>query len=124
MILKNIMKKVLCVVKDNGIKIDIECMNGRGKRELIKIPSVWYLLYDRFKHSILKVNFILQILEVLSSNVEETLSSSLIRLFHYVAEHSDDRFISVAGDSSLMFSGHILYIEIVNMSSDIGINVS
>ena len=39
-ILKNIMKKALCVVKDNGIKIDIECMNGRGKRELIKIPSV------------------------------------------------------------------------------------
>ena len=34
------MKKALCVVKDNGIKIDIECMNGRGKRELIKIPSV------------------------------------------------------------------------------------
>ena len=118
------MKKALCVVKDNGIKIDIECMNGRGKRELIKIPSVWYLLYDRYKHSILKVNFILQILEVLSSNVEETLSSCLIRLFHYVADYSDDRFISVAGDSSLMFSGHILYIEIVNMSSDTGINVS
>ena len=72
--------------------------------ELKKIQSPSHLLYDRFKQNLKCNNFIQSILEALSDNVEENISSSLINLCHYIAEYYEDEFVSAAGDSVLTFS--------------------
>ena len=76
------MKGVTSVLEDNYIEFDIDCWVGRGKK-LIKIPLSGHLRYNRFKQNIKSNNYIHQMLEGLSNNVEGTFSSSLINLFNY-----------------------------------------
>ena len=47
--LKNLLSEVSCVLTDNNISMNFEKWGGRGKTELIQIPSVGHLKYDRFK---------------------------------------------------------------------------
>ena len=47
--LKNLTSEVSCVLIDNNIGMSLENFGGRGKKELIQIPSVGHLKYDRFK---------------------------------------------------------------------------
>ena len=44
--LKNILSKVSCVLKDDDINMHLEKWGGRGKKELIQIPSVGHLKYE------------------------------------------------------------------------------
>ena len=63
-------------------------------------------------------------LEALSDNVEENISSSLINLCHYIAEYCEDEFVSAIGDSGLTVSCLMSAIKIASMMNDIGINIS
>ena len=47
-------------------------------KQLIQIPSVGHLKYDRFKQNIKKYNFIEQTLKVLSCNSDNNYHSSSI----------------------------------------------
>ena len=66
--LKNLLSEVSCVPTDNNININLEKWGGRGKKELIQIPCVGHLKYDRFKQNVNQDNFIDQILKDLSCN--------------------------------------------------------
>ena len=57
-------------------------------------------------------------LEALSDNVEENISSSLINLCHYITEYYEDKFVSAAGDSGFTFSDSIPAIETASMMND------
>ena len=63
-------------------------------------------------------------LKVLSDNVEENISSRLIKLCHYIAECYEDEFVSAAGDLGLTFSGSMSAIETARMMNNVGINIS
>ena len=83
----------------------IDSGGGRGTKMIIKIPSSSHLRYDRwFIYNLKWNNFIHSILEALSNDIEENISSSLINLCHYIAEYYEDEFVSAAGDSGLTFS--------------------
>ena len=47
--LKNLLSKVSCILKYIDINIHLEKWGGRGGGELIQIPSISHLKYDRFK---------------------------------------------------------------------------
>ena len=68
---------------------------------LIKIPSSAHLRYDRFNKKLKSNIFIHSMLEVLSDNIECTISSNLINVCYYIAEYYEDEFVSAAGDSGL-----------------------
>ena len=51
-------------------------------------------------------------LEALSDNVEEIISSSLINLCHYIAEYYEDKFVPAAGDSGLTFLVQYLLLKL------------
>ena len=58
------------------------------KKELIRIPSVGYLKYDRFKQNVKQDNFIEQTLKALSCNIDNNYhSSSAMHLCRYLAEN-------------------------------------
>ena len=102
----------------------IDSGGGRGTKMIIKIPSSSYLRYDRFIYNLKCNNFIHSILEALSNDIKENISSSLINLCHYIAEYYEDEFVSAAGDSGLTFSASISTIETTSMINDSGINIS
>ena len=89
-----------------------ERWGGRGKKELIQIPSVGHLKYDRFKQNDNKYNFADQTLKALSCNSGNIYHpSSTINLCRHLAENYEDEFKAAAGDSGLTFSGQISAIE-------------
>ena len=92
--------------------------------KLIKIPSSGHLRYDRFKQNLKSNNLIHLMLKVLSDNVEENISSRLIKLCHYISECYEDEFVSAAGDSGLTFSDSMCASETASMMNDVGINMS
>ena len=49
--LKNLLSEVSCVLIDYNMNMNWERWGGRGKKELIQIPSVGHLKYDRFKQN-------------------------------------------------------------------------
>ena len=89
-----------------------------------KISSTGNLRYDRFKQNVKSDNYINQISEALYDNIEETISSSFINLWHYIAEYYEDEITSAASDSSLKFSGQMTAIEIMSMMNDVCIDIS
>ena len=95
------------VLEDNQISMNIESWSGRGKKQIIQLPSSGHLRYDRFKQNLKCNNFTNSILVALSDNVEGNISSSLIHLCHYSAEYFKDEFVSAAGDSGLTFPGSL-----------------
>ena len=100
-------------------------MGWSGKKELIQIPSVGYLKYDRFKQNVKQNNFIEKTLKALSCNIDDNYHpSSTINLCRYLAENYEEEFISAAGDSGLTFSGQMSAVETASMMSDVGLNIS
>ena len=93
------MEEITSVLEDNGIELNIDSWGGRGKKKIIKILSSGHLPYDRFKQNLKDNNFISLMLEALYSNVNGIISSSLIHLYHYIAEFYEEKYISAAGDS-------------------------
>ena len=106
--LKNLLSNVSCVLTDNNISLNLEKWGGRGNKELIQIPSVGHLKYDRFKQNVKQNNFIEQTLKALSWNIDDNYHpSSTINLCRYLVKNYEDEFISAAGDSGLTFSGQM-----------------
>ena len=123
--LKNLLSEVSCVLTDNNITLHLEKWGGRGNKELIQIPSVGHLKYDRFKQNVKQDNFIEQTLEALSCNSDDNYHpSSIINICRYLAEKYEDEFITTAGDSGLLFSGQISAVETTSMMNDVGLNIS
>ena len=56
--LKNLLSEVCSVLKDNNIDMNLEKWGGRGNKELIEIPSVGHLKYDRFKQNVKQEKFL------------------------------------------------------------------
>ena len=84
------MKELTCVLEDNEIEMNIVCQGDRGNKKLIKIPPSSHLRYDRFKQNLKSDNFMHSMLKTSYDNVEENISSSLISLWHYIAECYED----------------------------------
>ena len=70
------LSEVCCVLTDNNISMDLEKWGGRGKKELIQIPSVGHLKYDRFKQNVKQNDFIEQNLKALSCNIDDNYHPS------------------------------------------------
>ena len=66
--LKNLIKEMVCVFKDNNTQMNVESWNGRGNKVLVTIPFVGYLSYDTFKENCKNSNFMNQNLDTLSNN--------------------------------------------------------
>ena len=64
------------------------------------------------------------ILDVLSNNMEHTLVSIKIKLFHYLAYNFEGVFISTVGDPSFIFSSKKINTESTSTISDVGLNIS
>ena len=80
------LSKVRCVLTDNNINMNLEKWGGHGKKELIQIPFVGHLKYDRFKQNIKPDYFSEHTLEVLSCNSDDNCHfSSTNNLCRYVA---------------------------------------
>ena len=62
--LKNLSSEVSSVLTDNKITLNLEKWGSRGNKELIQIPSVGHLQYDRFKQNFKQNNFIEQTLKL------------------------------------------------------------
>ena len=123
--LKHLLFEVSCVLIDNNINMNLEKWGGCGKKELIQIPSVGHLKYNRFKQNIKQDNFIEKTLKALSCYSDNNYHpSSTINLCRYLAENYEDEFISAAGDSGLTFSGQMSAVETASMMSDVGLNIS
>ena len=120
--LKNLVKEITSIIEDNDIEMDIYYWGGHGNK--IKIPSTGNLRYGRLKQNVKSDNYINQISEALYDNIEETISSSFINLWHYIAEYYEDEITSAASDSSLKFSGQMTAIEIMSMMNDVCIDIS
>ena len=91
------------------------------EKELIQIPSVSHLKYNRFKQNIKQDNFIKQPLEVLSCNSDDNYHpSSTINLCRCLTENYKDEFITVTNDSGLTFSSQMLAVKTASMMSDVG----
>ena len=100
-------------------------MGWSWKKDLIQIPSVGHLKYDRFKQNIKQDNLIEHTLKTLSCNSDnDYYPSSTINVYRYLAENCENEFIAVAGDSGLTFSGQISTVETASMMSDVGLNIS
>ena len=96
---------VSCILTDHNINMNLEKSSDRGRKELIQIPSVGHLKYDRFKQNVKQDNFIEQTLKALSCNIDDNYHpSSTIHLCRYLAENYEEEFISAAVDSGLIFS--------------------
>ena len=105
--------------------MNLEKWGGCGKKELIQIPSVGHLKYDRFKQNVKQDYFIEQTLNVLSCNSNNNYHpSSAINLCRYLAENYKDEFKAAADDSGLTFSGQISDAETTSMMSDDDLNIS
>ena len=118
------LSEVSCVLTDNNISMNLEKWGGRGKKELIQIPSVGHLKYDRFKQNVKKL-IIEAILKKLSCNIDDNYHpSSTMHLCRYLADNYEDEFISAAGDSGLTFSGQMSAVETASLMSDGGVNIS
>ena len=105
--------------------MNLEKWGGRGKKELIQIPSVGHLKYDMFKYNVKQDNFIEQTLKSLSCNSDNNYhSSGTMNLCRYIVENYEDAFITAAGDSGLLFSGQMSAVETASMMSDVGLNIS
>ena len=103
----------------------LEKWGGRGKKELIKIPSIGHLKYDRFKQNIKQDNVIEQNLEVLSCNSDDSRNYSItINLCCHIIENYEEEFISAAGDSALIFSGQISVVETASIMNGAGLKIS
>ena len=76
--LKHLLSEVSCVLKDNDTNMHLEKWGGRGKKELIQIPSVGHLKYDRFKHNVKQGNIIELTLETITYNSNDSYYSSSI----------------------------------------------
>ena len=113
------MKELISVLEDTDIGIGLL---GWSWDKIIKIPPSSHLRCDRFKQNFKSYNCIHSMLEVLSDNIEGTISSSLINLCHYISECYKDEFILAAGDSGLTFSSQMSDIETTSMMNDVGIN--
>ena len=119
------LSEVSCVLIDNNISLNLEKWGGRGNKELIQIPPVGHLKYDRFKHNIKQKKIIEQTLKALSCNIDDNYHpSSTINLCRYLAGNYEDEFLSAAGDSGLIFSGQMSAIETASLMSDVGLNIS
>ena len=82
--LKYLLSKFSCFVKNNDINMHLEKWGGRGKKELIQIPSVGHLKYDRFKQNIKQDNFVEHTLKTFPSNSDDNhYSLSIINLCRY-----------------------------------------
>ena len=46
------MKEIASTLEDDTIIMDVGSRGGRGRKNLLKVPSIRYLLYDRFKQSV------------------------------------------------------------------------
>ena len=55
-----------------------------------------------------------QSLDALASNMEENSSSSVLNVYHYLANNHEDEFIPAANDIRLDFSSKISYIDTAN----------
>ena len=105
--------------------MNLEKWGGRWKKELIEIPSVGHLKYDRFKQNIKQDNFIEHTLEALSFNSADNYHpSSTKKLCRYLVENYGDEFITAASDSGLTFSGQTSAVETASMMSDICLKIS
>ena len=62
-------------------------------------------------------------LKLLYDNAVGNITSSLINLFHYIAEYYEDEFVSVAEVSGLTLSGSMSYIKTASVMNDVGINI-
>ena len=51
--------------------MNIDSWGGRGKKEIINIPSSGHVRYDRFKQNLKCNNFIHSMIEALYNNIEE-----------------------------------------------------
>ena len=123
--LKNSLSEVSCVSIDNNVSLNLEKWGGRGNKELIQIPSVGHLKYDRFKPNVKQGNFIEQTLKALSCNSDNNYHpSSTINLCRYLADNCEDEFTTATGNSGLSFSGQMSAVETVSMMSDVGLNIS
>ena len=69
-------------------------------------------------------NIVNQSLDALSNNLEKKLSSSMISLYHYLADNFEDEFMSTTGGTGLAFSNQMSSVENINMISDVGLNTS
>ena len=88
-------------------------MGWSWKKELIQIPSVGHLKYDRFKQNIKQNNFKEQTLKALSCNIDDNCHpSSTVNLYRYLAENYEDEFKDAAGNSGLTFSGQMSEVEL------------
>ena len=58
----------MCVIKDDNTQMNVESWNGRGNKDLVTIPFVGYLSYDKFKENYKKSNFVNQSLDALPIN--------------------------------------------------------
>ena len=86
--LKDLLSEVSCVLTDNNISLNLEKWGGRGNKELIQIPPVGHLKYDRFKQTVKQDNFIEQTLKTLSCNINDNYHpSSAINVCRYLAEN-------------------------------------
>ena len=95
------------------------------KKGLIQIPSAGHLKYDRFKKDVKQDNFIEQTLKSLSCNSDNNYHpSSTINLCRYLAENYEDKFITAAGDSGLLFSSQMSAVETASLMSDVCLNIS
>ena len=122
--LKYILKENTYVLEDNGIELNIDSWGGRGKKEIINIPSSGHVRYDRLKQNLKNNNFVSEMLEALYNNVYGNISSSLINLCHYISKFYEEEYISAAGDSGLILSGSMSAIETASMMNAVGINIS
>ena len=123
--LKNLLSEVSCVLTDNNISMNLEKWGGCGKKELMQIPSVGHLKYDRFKQNVKRNIFIEKTLKALSCNIDDNYHpSSTINVCRYLADNYEDELISAAGDSGLTFSDQMSAVETANLISDVGLNIS
>ena len=121
----NLLFEVSCVLIDNNINMNLEKWGGCGKKELIQIPSVGHLKYNRFKQNIKQDNFIEKTLKALSCYSDNNYHpSSTINLCRYLADNYEDKFIIAASDSGLTFSGQMSAVETASMMSNVGLNIS
>ena len=119
------LSEVSCVLTDNNISMNLEKWGGRRKRELIQIPSVRHLKYDRFKQNLKQNNFIENTLKAISCDIDYNYHpSSTINLCRYLADNYENEFISAAGDYGLTFSGQMSAVQTVSLMSYVGLNIS
>ena len=105
--------------------MNLEKWGGCGKKELIQIPSVGHLKYDKFKQNVKHDNFIEHTLKVLSCNSNNNYHpSSAINVCRYLAENYKDEFKAATDDSDLTFSGQISDAETASMMSNVDLNIS